>query len=282
MQVFTDKNELQIWLQPKRVKGQKVGLVPTMGALHEGHLSLVRKAHAENDVVVVSIFVNPTQFNNADDLTNYPSDLDGDLKQLASVSEDLVVFTPSKEHIYEGSITSNAYNFNGLEQVMEGSFRPGHFNGVATIVSLLFKAVLPDNAYFGEKDYQQLMIIKRLVQEEAIEVAIIPCAIEREKNGLAMSSRNQRLSLETRKEAGFIYETLKTAKGKFGTENAILIEDWVRRQFNRNALFELEYFQIADANTLAPIEEIENDKKYRAFVAVYAEGVRLIDNIALN
>lgn len=282
MQVVQDKKELQETLAAHRTLKKSIGLVPTMGALHQGHLSLVRRALDENDWVVVTIFINPTQFDNPEDLVKYPSDLEKDIRLLSSLSDNVILFTPSKEEIYNGNVSSKSYNFNGLEKVMEGEFRTGHFDGVATIVELLFKAIEPTRAYFGEKDFQQLQIIKRLVQQSNLDVDIIPCPIEREANGLARSSRNERLSKPTRKAASFIHETLKTAKTKFGTENAKHIKEWVANQFQKNQLFKLEYFEITDIDTLTPISKVQKNRKYRAFIAVYAEGIRLIDNIALN
>jgi pantoate--beta-alanine ligase len=252
-----------------------------MGALHNGHLSLVKKAFNENEIVVVSIFVNPTQFDNKEDLEKYPTDFKNDVNLLKTVSDAIIIFAPSASQIYDGDIISKEFNFSGLEKVMEGEFRTGHFNGVATIVELLLLAVEPTHAYFGEKDFQQLQIIKRLVEIKKLPFKIIGCPIERETNGLARSSRNERLSKSTREDAGFIYKTLNAAKSKFGIENAKLITDWVVSEFAKNKLFELEYFQIADANTLTPILKKQKNVNYRAFIAVYAEGIRLIDNIAL-
>ncbi|MEM8928845.1 MAG: pantoate--beta-alanine ligase [Bacteroidota bacterium] len=282
MQVVQSKKELEEVLQVWKSKNCSIGLVPTMGALHQGHLSLVKRALSDNDYVVVSIFVNPTQFDNSEDLDKYPSNLKRDVALLLSISKEVVIFTPGQTEIYDGNIASKTFNFNGLEKVMEGEFRTGHFDGVATIVELLFKAVEPTRAYFGEKDFQQLQIILKLVEQSNLNLEIIPCPIEREPNGLARSSRNERLSQSTRKAAGFIHETLLSAKTKFGMENATSIKDWVSKRFNENPFFELEYFEITDVDTLTPITKIQKNRKYRAFVAVYAEGIRLIDNIALN
>jgi pantoate--beta-alanine ligase len=281
MLVLHNKKELQKVLQSKNHKNSTIGFVPTMGALHDGHLSLVKKAFSENEVIVVSIFINPTQFDNKEDLDKYPTDLKNDISLLKTVSDTIIIFAPSALDIYDGNINSKEFTFNGLEKVMEGEFRTGHFNGVATIVELLLLAVSPTNAYFGEKDFQQLQIIRKLVELKKLPFKIIGCPIERENNGLARSSRNERLSYSTRENAGFIFETLNSAKSKFGTENAKSITDWVISEFAKNKLFELEYFQIADANTLTPILKKQKNVKYRAFIAVYAEGIRLIDNIAL-
>ena len=205
-----------------------------------------------------------------------------DIKLLEKVSGAIILFTPTKDNIYDGHIVSKTYEFDGLEKVMEGQFRDGHFDGVATIVELLLNAVAPNRAYFGEKDFQQLQIVKKLVVLKKMPFKIIGCPIEREPNGLALSSRNERLTEATRKKAGFIYETLKTAKNKFGTESAISIKEWVTQEFTKNTLFELEYFEITDVENLNPIIIRQKNQKYRAFIAVYAEDVRLIDNIALN
>ena len=259
-----------------------LGLVPTMGALHQGHASLIKKAVSENDKVVVSIFVNPTQFNNLEDLNKYPKTLDADLLLISEISEDIIVFTPEVSEIYPETVIPKIYDFEGLDKVMEGEFRDDHFNGVGTIVEELLIVVHPTKAYFGEKDFQQLRIIQKLTKIRQIPVEIIGCEIVREDHGLAMSSRNERLSKEIRQKAAFIYETLKTAKNKFGTDNVLNIKDWVVNEFKRTNDFELEYFDITDVETLTPVTDKINNIKYRAFIAVYVENVRLIDNIALN
>lgn len=269
-------------LQRAKRLNRSLGLVPTMGALHKGHLSLVKKAVSENDLVVVSIFVNPTQFDNKADFENYPENLNHDLDLLQTVSNEIIVFSPSMSEMYSGEVKSKKFNFDGLEKVMEGEFRTGHFDGVATVVGLLFNAVKPQRAYFGEKDFQQLQIIKKMVREHKRPIEIIACPIEREDNGLAMSSRNERLSKKTREKAGFIFETLKTAKNKFGTESAKSIKEWAGEHFAKNSPFKLEYFEIADVETLTPVLKKQKNQDYRVFIAVYADGVRLIDNIALN
>jgi pantoate--beta-alanine ligase len=261
-------------------KGTTIGFVPTMGALHQGHLSLVERAKKENDIVVVSIFVNPTQFDREEDLVNYPKTIDTDLSMLKSVYCDLV-FTPTAEEIYENNIKSAVFNFDGLEHQMEGKFRLGHFDGVGTIVKRLFEIVTPDKSYFGEKDFQQLQIIKKMVEKHHLPVKIVPCDIFREEDGLAMSSRNARLTPEHRKAAPFIYKTIKEAKSKFGTENALTIIQWVENEFKKQPLLELEYFEIADETALLPIKTKNEKQKYRAFIAVFAGNIRLIDNISL-
>ena len=282
MKIFKTKNNLRNDLDNHRTKGESIGLVPTMGALHEGHLSLIEKALIQNNLVVVSIFVNPTQFNNIKDLTNYPRTLESDVKLLESLNDCIYVFAPEVNNIYDKNVKAKDFNFDGLENEMEGEFRKGHFNGVGTIVKQLLEIVEPTNAYFGEKDFQQLQIIKKLVEKHKIDTKIIGCKIHRENNGLAMSSRNTRLEPKHKLAAPFIYKTLKTAKIKFGTKSANQVTEWVRKQFAKNEFLKLEYFKIADVNTLKQIKRKNKNKKYRAFIAVYAGDVRLIDNIALN
>ncbi|WP_369692164.1 pantoate--beta-alanine ligase [Formosa haliotis] len=259
-----------------------MGLVPTMGALHDGHLSLVQRGLNENDALVVSIFVNPTQFNNPDDLVKYPRTLEKDVDLLKSVSEHILVYAPSVADVYGEDVVSVNFDFDGLEDKMEGAFRPGHFDGVGTIVKRLFEIVTPNRAYFGEKDFQQLAIIKNMVKKCNMPLTIVPCEILREPNGLAMSSRNVRLTSEYAAAAPFIYQTLKTAKVKFGTERANEVTEWVEDQFKNHPLLELEYFVIADVETLETVKHKVENKLYRAFIAVYAGEIRLIDNLALN
>jgi pantoate--beta-alanine ligase len=263
-------------------QSKTVGFVPTMGALHDGHLSLLSESLKNNDITVISIFVNPTQFNNAEDLAKYPRTLDADVAKIAKLSNDIIVFAPSVNDIYEGNTVSTSFNYDGLENQMEGRFRPGHFDGVGTIVKRLFEIVKPNNAYFGEKDFQQLQIVKKLVSKYNIPVNVIGCEIYRESNGLAMSSRNERLSADQRDEAGFIYETLKTAKKTFLHHTAEEVAEQVRKDFAKHPNFDLEYFQIADEDTLEPIGKKIDGKNYRAFIAVFAGKIRLIDTIALN
>lgn len=283
MKVFTTGKKLKEELAPLSANSKSVGFVPTMGALHEGHLSLVKKALSENDYVVVSIFVNPTQFDKSEDLLKYPRTLDRDVKLLSTVSSSRIfVYAPTVEDIYERNTISESFDFGGLENEMEGRFRSGHFDGVGTVVKRLLEIVEPSRAYFGEKDFQQLMIIKKLVKKAKLPVNIVGCEIFREPSGLAMSSRNERLKPNFRQEASFIYETLQAAKLKFGTKSANKVAEWVTSEFDKNKWLELEYFTIADVETLKPIKRKSKKKKYRAFIAAYADGIRLIDNIALN
>ncbi|MEZ4801776.1 MAG: pantoate--beta-alanine ligase [Gelidibacter sp.] len=282
MKVYHHKDEIHVFVETLKSQQLTIGFVPTMGALHRGHLSLIEKSMKENDKTVISIFVNPTQFNNSEDLKKYPRNLEGDLELLKIVSDDILVYAPSVEDIYGNNIVSNHFEFDGLEYEMEGKYRQGHFDGVGTIVKRLFEIIKPDKAYFGKKDFQQLRIIQKLVQKYHLPVHIIGCEIFREKDGLAMSSRNERLKPEYRKTAPIIYKLLKNAKKQFETKSANEVIKWVERQFKKHELLKLEYFTIADEETLKPVIKKSKNKTYRAFIAVYADDIRLIDNIALN
>jgi pantoate--beta-alanine ligase len=230
----------------------------------------------------MSIFVNPTQFNNLSDLQNYPRTLEADVEKLRQISNAILVFAPSIEDIYQGKTIAQHFDFDGLELEMEGKHRPGHFDGVGTIVKRLFEIVQPTRAYFGEKDFQQLQIVKKMVEKNHLKVSVIGEPIFREPNGLAMSSRNERLSIVQREKAAFIYQILQEAKSQFGTKNAIEVTNWVENEFKNNANFKLEYFEIADEITLKSMQYKEPNKQYRAFIAVFMNDVRLIDTISLN
>ena len=264
--IYTQQKELHSLMETLKNQGKTIGLVPTMGALHDGHLSLIKKAKKENDIAVVSIFVNPTQFNNPTDLEKYPRTLTAYAEKIAQYSEEVV---------------AQPFDFAGLDKVMEGSSRPGHFDGVGTIVKKLFEIVIPDRAYFGEKDYQQLLIIQQMVRQTGLPVTIVPCPIVRNSEGLALSSRNALLSEAMTQRASFIYRTLLAAKERFATHTPAEVEAWVVDTFAKEPDFTLEYFTITDAHTLQHITTKEAGKEYRAFIVVYAEGVRLIDNISL-
>ena len=282
MLIFNRQEELKNHLKSVSGPNTTIGFVPTMGALHKGHLSLIKNSLTDNQITIVSIFVNPTQFNNAEDLEKYPRTIEIDTEKIEAVSKEVIIFAPSVEDIYQGNTVSASFNFDGLENQMEGAHRPGHFDGVGTIVKRLFEIANPTNAYFGEKDFQQLQIVKKMVKKHHLSVNVIGCPIFREENGLAMSSRNERLSLKAREDAALIYKTLKTAKEKFGTNSAKEITEYVENVFKQNAEFKLEYFEIADEEELISSAENKKDKKYRAFIAVFINNIRLIDNIALN
>lgn len=280
MQIFRQKELLQNHLNQTSEKGKSIGFVPTMGALHEGHFSLVRKSLSENDLTVVSIFVNPTQFDNPQDLEKYPNTLAQDLASLADLGCD-VVFTPTSEDIYGNQAVAESFDFGGIEKQMEGAFRPGHFDGVGTIVKYLFAIVQPTKAYFGEKDFQQLQIVKKLVAIENLDIQVVGCPILREENGLAMSSRNQRLTAVERQAAGIIYQTLTRAKEKYKALSILQLQTWVQAEFEQHGLLALEYFTIAEEESLQKVTSKDQAQAPRAFIAAYFGDVRLIDNMAL-
>ncbi len=259
-----------------------IGFVPTMGALHQGHISLVEKAAAENTLVVVSIFVNPTQFDNEGDLTKYPRTLDEDIRLLEQTNKNIVVFAPTASEVYGDQIKSKKYKFGKLAEEMEGKHREGHFNGVGTVLNHLFRIIEPDRAYFGEKDFQQLQIVRKLVVLENLPTAIVGCPILREANGLAMSSRNQRLTEAQRNKAVLISEILQQTKQQFEHKTIAQLTEAAEKAFAENESLELEYFEIANVKTLKTTKEKKEGKKYRAFIAAYAGNIRLIDNMALN
>ena len=282
MALFKEKSDLNKKIGYIKEKNLTIGLVPTMGALHKGHLSLVEKSLVENDFTIVSIFINPTQFNDKEDLANYPKNLTKDCDFLEAISDDIIIFAPEISDIYDKNISVKKFDFQGLDRFMEGKYRKGHFEGVATVVSRLFEIVKPNKAYFGEKDYQQLKIIQQLVVQYRIPVNIIGCKIIREDDGLALSSRNSKLGSHSRNIASKIFELLNYCRVHFDSMNLDEIINHVNIFFEKISEIELEYFIIADSKNLIPVKEISKDKQYRAFVAVRIEGIRLIDNIELN
>ena len=281
MKVFKTKTELKTYFKEIKSENDKIGFVPTMGALHQGHLSLIKQSKENNHFTVASIFVNPTQFDKKEDLDNYPKTLESDLDLLEKAACD-IVFAPSIEEIYHDNIVSIHFDFDGLENEMEGKYRAGHFNGVGTIVKTLFEIIAPTNAYFGEKDFQQLQIVRKMVKKSKLNVSVIGCPIYREDSGLAMSSRNKRLSEKEKKAASIIYKVLKKVVEKSSSETISDIEQWVSVEFKNHPLFDLEYFTIADIETLKTVSKLSPNSQYRAFIAVYANTVRLIDNISIN
>lgn len=282
MLIFNKKVDLNSHINTISSINSTIGFVPTMGALHQGHLSLLEESLKNNSITIISIFVNPTQFNNVEDLKKYPRTLEDDVEKIKSISNKILVYAPTVEDIYQGSTVSQHYNFDGLENQMEGKFRPGHFDGVGTVVKRLFEIVKPTNAYFGEKDFQQLQIVKKLVEKEHLKVTIVGCPIFREPNGLAMSSRNERLTSEQKEKAAVIFKTINEAKKLFGTKSAKEVIEFVEKTFKNNPLFELEYFEIADEASLLSCKRKSKNKKYRAFIAVFVNKIRLIDTISLN
>jgi pantoate--beta-alanine ligase len=277
MQVIKHINELRAILNEKREQGLSVGFVPTMGALHQGHLSLVEQARQQTNYVVVSIFVNPTQFNDKGDLERYPRDLQKDVDLLTPTACQLI-FAPEVDEVYPEPDTRQ-FNFGTLEQVMEGKFRPGHFNGVAQVVSRLFDIVLPDKAFFGQKDFQQLAIISEMVRRLGYLVDIVPCPIIREPDGLAMSSRNMLLTTEQRRSAAVISGTLFEAQNKTSKFSVDELRNWVINQINQNEHLNTEYFEIVDSVTLQAVKSWTDPCSKVGCIAVHCGKIRLIDNM---
>lgn len=277
MKIIDTISELEIQLQGYRHKGETIGLVPTMGALHQGHASLVERCVADNKISIVSLFVNPTQFNNKEDLKHYPRTPEKDHELLERLGVDYV-FSPSVEEMYPEE-DKRVFDFGQLDKVMEGEFRPGHFNGVAQIVSKLFDIVKPDNAYFGEKDFQQLAIVKDMVRQLQMPVNIIGMPIVRESSGLAMSSRNQRLSEEQKKNASEVYKVLNESKLMIDKFIPYELINYVSESINKVSGLKVEYFQIVDGDNLQPVTSWSDSDYIVGCIALFCGEVRLIDNI---
>ena len=276
MIVCETRAALETAIAAEQQKHNSIGFVPTMGALHAGHCSLIDRARKENDTVVCSVFVNPIQFNNAHDLETYPRDKEKDFLLLEQHHCD-IVFAPTPEEMYTEPPTET-YNFGDLEKVLEGPRRPGHFNGVAVVVNRLFRMVKPNRAYFGEKDFQQIAIIKKMVADHHVPVEIIPCPIIRDYDGLATSSRNVRLSKEQRYIAPFIHKTLETSVSLFRQGKSIAyVKSWVLEEFKKEPAFEVEYYEIVDDITLQPITDPSENQGVVGCIAVWLGDVRLID-----
>ena len=282
MKIFKTKKPLLDFIERQKEMGKRIGFAPTMGALHDGHISLYTEARKENDLVISSIFVNPTQFNNPQDLEKYPRNIEKDIKFLEESGKVDAVYIPEVSDIYPEGLKSKEYDFDGLENEMEGKFRPGHFNGVGTVVEELFRQVKPDNAYFGDKDYQQLAIIKKLTEKLKLPIKIHGVPIFRAKGGLAMSSRNQRLSPEQKEAAEIIYKTLNKVNDWFRVITIPEINQRVQDIFDDQEGMKLEYFLVADEATLKETDFFYKDKDYRAFIVVFVGDVRLIDNMHLD
>lgn len=279
MKLFRHAAELMQWRRENRLLS--VGFVPTMGALHNGHISLIKKAKSENPLVVCSIFVNPTQFNNADDLKRYPRTPEQDLAMLAAAGCD-AVFMPDEAEMYPAP-PQMRLNFGNLEEVMEGAHRPGHFNGVGLVVSKLFHMVQPDRAYFGQKDLQQFLIIKRLVADLSFPVQLVCCPVVREADGLAMSSRNVRLSADARLQAPALYRALTEAQQRIAQgENPQTVCSEITRRLNETGIFSVEYLTLADTETLASVQSPQAGMEYALCIAAFLDGVRLIDNVVFR
>lgn len=281
MEVISTIAELKRRVADARQSGRSVGLVPTMGALHVGHLSLVKRACAECDFVVVSVFVNPTQFNNPEDLRTYPRTLDADVALLDANTQADIVFAPSAEEVYPVPDT-RVFNLGPVAEVMEGAHRPGHFNGVCQIVSKLFAYVSPDKAYFGEKDFQQIAVIRQMVKECDFKLDIVACPIVREEDGLAVSSRNTLLTPEHRAAAPHIHAVLEESRKHMADMTPARLVDWTVAKVNENPLLKVEYYEIVDALTLQPIKNWSETSQPVGCITVQAGAVRLIDNIQLT
>lgn len=281
MMNFEKVQPLQLTLKKYRDAGRLIGFVPTMGALHQGHLDLVSRSKSECDVTVVSIFVNPTQFNNPEDLEKYPRTLEDDLAKLRAMEVEFV-FHPTADEVYpDGLPIRNDFTFDGLDQVMEGEFRPGHFAGVAQVVNRLLDIVLPDNLYMGQKDFQQVAIIRKMLEQTDHQVRLVMCPTRREPSGLAMSSRNVRLSPSTREKAACIFEGLSWICMQ--VDNISLGQ--LKEDFKEKCSippFEVEYIEIADGNSLQPVSNLSDHSYVVACAAVWADGVRLIDNMIIK
>lgn len=281
MELINTTANLKIYRSRLGIEGGVVGFVPTMGALHSGHLSLVDAAAKFSDYVIVSIFVNPTQFNDPDDLRNYPRDLEKDIDLLSAQDKTHAVFTPEVNDIYPNP-DSRIFDFGNLDKVMEGAHRPGHFNGVAQVVSKLFEIVEPHKAFFGQKDFQQLTIIRQLVKQMNSDIEIISCPIVRENDGLAMSSRNQLLTTEERLHAANISKILFKSKELAKSLDVNKLTEWVIRELNNDTLLQVDYFQVVDSLTLMPVEKWSHPGVKQGCVAVKIGKVRLIDNIKFD
>lgn len=279
MQVIKTISKIKAQIQKLKIKDKTIGFIPTMGALHQGHISLIKQSVCKNDITVCSIFVNPIQFNDKNDYQKYPNTLKKDLELLKIHGCD-IVFTPEKAEMYP-EIPNEKYDFGYLESCMEGKFRPNHFNGVAIVVNRLFEIIQPDYAYFGKKDYQQLAIIKALVKQKKHQIEIVPCEIVREPDGLAMSSRNMRLSEIERSEALLISKTLFDIKKSFNDKNINQWKQLIEEKFANSSILKLEYIEFADSETLEVINNAETNKNIAVFIAAYAGNIRLIDNIVL-
>lgn len=278
MEVFQTVSSLQAVLT--NLSGS-VGFVPTMGSLHQGHLSLIEKALEENTHLAISIFVNPTQFEDPTDLEKYPRSLEKDLSMIATIAPKALVFTPAVSEIYRNKLTAGFYSFNGLDKRMEGNSRQGHFQGVAAVVERLFSIVNPDRAYFGEKDYQQLAIIRHIVVQKKLSIAIVGCPIVRDKSGLALSSRNARLSEHHLKQASLLFRSLKQARVLYLDKDASTAQHHVNQLFSQAQEWTLDYFCICDEITLRQIDN-KKTENVRGFIAAQVGEIRLIDNLSFS
>ena len=278
MQIFCTIKEVKSFVDEKKQLGNVIGFVPTMGALHQGHISLIETSRKQTDITICSIFVNPTQFNNADDLKHYPRTPDNDIQMLQDAKCD-ILYMPDVNDIYPNNETQQ-FDFGKIGNVLEGEHRPGHFNGVGQVVSILLKGIQPHKAFFGSKDYQQVMIVKELVKQQNLSVDIISCPILREPDGLAMSSRNKRLTVEERKVASLIPIIMKKAADLAREKGVTYAKLYVDEQIHQQPLMKLDYYEICDAESLDLLQDIHN-KRAISLIAVFVGAIRLIDNLEI-
>ena len=281
MIIFNSIKKTKNYLKALRAKNHQIGFVPTMGTLHKGHLSLIKNSLNENDNTIVSIFINPTQFEKKEDFMKYPYEIESDIKKLEKISKKIILFSPSNYEMYQDKIISYDFNFNNLDKFMEGKYRKGHFEGVATIVSKLLNLIEPAKIYFGEKDFQQLRIIENLIKKKYPKINLIRCETIRHENGLAFSSRNKKLNNSSLKIATNLYKALNFVKQNIYTVDLKNIRREVLKYLSQFPEIKIEYLEIADEETLTPVEDFVNGKKYRVFIAAYIFDIRLIDNIKL-
>ena len=279
MNIVKTKTDLYRLLDEQRSFSNRIGLVPTMGSLHKGHLSLIEVAKRKSDFVWVTIFINPTQFNDVNDFKSYPKEIDGDIKKIRSISKEINIFIPSVDEMYPDNIPLEKFNFGDIDNILEGKFRPGHFNGVATIVKKLFEIFEPCFVFFGEKDFQQTLIIKKIIYKFFPEINIIICPTIRDKNGLALSSRNKLISKNSFSKCGIIFETLQFAKANYIKIDFVDLLVAIKSKIETIKNFELEYFEIRDEENLVIYNQNDYKKSFRGFISVKVEGVRLIDNL---
>ena len=280
MNIVKTKTDLNKLLNEQRSFSNKIGLVPTMGSLHMGHLSLIEVAKRKSDFVWVTIFINPTQFNDLNDFKSYPREIDDDIKKIRSISKEINIFIPSVNEMYPENISLEKFNFGEIDKILEGKFRPGHFNGVATIVKKLFQIFQPYFVFFGEKDFQQTLIIKKIINNFFSEIDIVICPTIRDKNGLALSSRNALISKNSFSKSAIIFETLQLAKANYVKLNFVDLLETIKNKIEKIKNFELEYFEIRDEENLEIYSQNDNKKNYRGFISVKVEGIRLIDNLS--
>ena len=283
MSVIRKTIDLKKILRLNKIKRNKIGLVPTMGTLHEGHLSLLNEAIENCDEVWVSIFVNPIQFNDPKDFKLYPSDPNSDIKKIHSISKDINLFIPeSVREIYPVDPISEKFDFGILDKVMEGAHRPGHFNGVATVLKKLFEIFEPNHVFFGEKDYQQTLIVSKLIDNLFPKISLMVCPTIRNENGLALSSRNNQLSKKYQKICGVIFESLLLAKENCGKMSYLDLNKSIKTKIEKSNSLKLEYFEVRNEKNLEPFTQINKNIRYRAFICVRVKGIRLIDNLLLT